>query len=234
MATGRRRPGRVRIIRMLILVLPALGAALLMVPAIALGWIQLSIGSAQPLSVSTSAGYAQSLYLSAATNSAITGPSPLGVDRKATSLVYVQEGKMADLCLVPRLRVPLVDLPVNLKITTDSVVNLGQITLAADGGALKAIELPATVVRFGEAPAGVPGAEDGRLGLQTVAEQAEEKGEDLDAGWMERVGLPTGPEEDEAPVTFENMAMESYGLVLDGGIVLRSLDIDLGLRELNC
>lgn len=135
--------------RFLALAAPATGAALAMVPAIALGWITVGITSAAPIDVRTSGGTSESLTLVAAADGRLTEIAT-GTGRAAPT-VELTDSRLDDLCLVPRLDVPLLG-RVSITLATGRTVDVGRITLATSSADAAGLHLPETTLGTSEAP----------------------------------------------------------------------------------
>lgn len=203
MVDHRPRQGGVRVGRFLLLTAPATVACLAVVAGIALGWVSVSLATVRPLDLDTSAGSAESMYLSMSTDASVTGLAVAGAPRMV-AVVQVRKGDLDDLCLVPRITLPVLGDLASLRISTGGHVALGAVTLAATRGSLGAVDLPATVV-------GGPSPDPQSPGGFSVRTQAGADGLRLEA-----------------------MSLEAYGLVLEDGLSLRSLRLSPRLGDQHC
>lgn len=129
----------------LLVTLPATVVSLALIPAIVFGWISVTIVSRTPMGIVISGGSAQEVSVGLSSDVGITGVSTEAGSR-AASRIEAHDSRLDDLCLVLRPGLPLVDDTVGLTIAVNSEVSLGQITLAADHGALGTIDLPTTTI----------------------------------------------------------------------------------------
>jgi len=193
--------GGTRPLRFLVVAAPATGACLGLVAGIALGYVSVAFAAARPFDVATRHGDADSLYFALDTDSAITGLS-MG-DPRSAALVEVTDGRLDDLCLTPRLDLPIVGRLASLKIASGGRVGLGDTTLAA-----------------GE-------SQVGGLGVPHLDVGARGDGEHPGAFSLRAGG-------DGEPVKLDGVDLRAYGLVLEGGIRLRTLALRPALGDQNC
>lgn len=195
--------GKVRMGRFLLVTAPATAACLGVVACIALGWVSVSLATVRPLELATSEGTAESLDLSLGTDASVTGLL-VAREPRAVAVMQVRRGDLHDLCLVPRITLPVVGELGSLRIATGRHVVLGTVALAATKGSLGGIDLPVTVIG---------GA----------------SGEDLAPGAFSARTVPgTGD------VRLEEMSLQAYGLVLEDGIDMRSLTLRPALGDQAC
>ncbi len=200
-------PGGVAWGRFVAVAAPATLVALLMVPAILLGWITLTISSAEPIGVSTTAGTAGDLTVVAGSSGNVVSLAPAGVDGVAPML-ELSDTHLEDLCLAPRLRAPLLGDLISLRVTSSRPVDIGRITLASSSARSGNLSLPPTTLGYRTAP-DVAGAPDRRALT-------------LDTG--------NGPE----PAALEDADLSVYGLVLEDGISLSSIGFGASRGDLPC
>jgi hypothetical protein len=206
-ATAPLRAGHISLRRFLALVLPGALGALLLVPAIVLGWVSVTIAAARPIAISASHGTARSLVLGTSTDQAVTGTSLPGEGARAAAVVNVTSTELDDLCLLPRFELPLLGRVIGLRLSTSDPVHLGRITLAASEGAAAGLDLPETVV--GTASLGgsqVPGVGTGGFVVRS-----------------------SGGE-----VDFDGLDMPTLGLVLNDGLRLDTLSLRAGVGDQHC
>lgn len=182
---------------------PATVACLAVVAGIALGWVSVSLATVRPLDLDTSAGSAESMRLSVGTDVSVTGLAVAGAPRVVT-VMQVRHGDLDDLCLVPRITLPLLGELGSLRISTGRHVALGGVTLAATRGSLGAVDLPATVVGGAAAEGETPG------------------------------GFSVRTQPGAGDVRLEEMSLEAHGLVLEDGLSLRSLRLSPRLGDQQC
>lgn len=200
-------PGGVAWGRFVAVATPAALAALLMIPAILFGWITLTISSAEPIGVSTSAGTADDLTVVAGSSGNVVSLAPAGVDGVAPML-ELSDTHLEDLCLAPRLRAPLVGDLISLRVTSSHPVDIGRITLASSSARTGHLSLPPTTLGYRSA--------------SDVAGAPHQRALTLDTG--------TGRE----PAALEDAELAVYGLVLEDGISLSSIGFGASRGELPC
>lgn len=155
--------------RFLAVTLPAVGASLLVGAAALVGWLPVSLVSARPLEVGSSAGTADSLRLQPGTERLLTGRA--AEEAHAVAMIRVRGADLADLCLVPRVRLPLLG-AVSVGVRSLAPVSIDHVELAAGDTRLGDVALPRT--RVG-------GAVDQSGGWPALASSGEEVG-DIDLG----------------------------------------------------
>lgn len=148
--------GGVRVLRFLAVAGTSTLGALGVLAGIVLGWISVAFATTQPIDIQTSAGTADSVYLSPSRDVDITGIDSVSEPRSA-GLVRVHGSVLADLCLIPRVELPIIGGIGSLRITSSRPVGLSDVSLAATEGNLAGLDLPATVVGRADGPAGSPG-----------------------------------------------------------------------------
>jgi hypothetical protein len=146
---------------------PALLACLALGVAAVVGWLPVSVVSARPLEVGTSAGAADALRIRAGTEELLTGRSAEGPH--ASAMIRVDGAELEDLCLVPRVRLPLVG-AVSLSLRSLAPVAIDHVELAASDTRLADLTLPRTRVGGRLDPADGPAlartsGEEGGIGL---------------------------------------------------------------------
>jgi hypothetical protein len=194
------RLGGVRPTRFAVVTLPAAAAALLFLPAVVLGWVSVSIASAEPISIATSAGSASSVLITPSTDRSITSVRTSGGTR-GVALLDVTDGELSDLCVVLRPRIPALDRRLAFRVAVAGAVHLGEITLAVGEGGAGAIDLPQTVIGGVAGSRDVPGVVDPTgFAIRTVSGTAR----------------------------FTDLHTQSLGLVLDDGIRLDALSVRVG------
>jgi hypothetical protein len=200
--------GGVRAKRFAVLVTPAAAAALLLVPAIVLGWVSVSIASAEPIGIRTRSGTAGSVFLSASTDTSITSLTTSRGER-GVALLHVVDGTLDDLCLKLRSPIPLLARHLAVRVRSSASVHLGQVTLAVGSGGLDGLDLPQTVVG-GPAGPDAPGAPSARgaagFAVRTVS----------------------------GATTFGDLRTDALGLVLDEGLRLDALSLRVGAGADGC
>lgn len=198
---GRTRGATIRR-RFLVVALPAFAACAGIGAAIVLGYLTVSLASARPIEITSSYGDADALSLVMSTDREITGLD-MGSARPQ-AMVQVTGAKFDDLCLVPRLELPIFGGLASIRLRTGDEVGLRDVTLSA-AQARAGIDLPATVI----------GAAAGERGLTP-------------GGFMIETAQTSGE------VKFEKVQMQAYGLVLADGITLRSLNVRPALGDQHC
>lgn len=207
MATPTSPSGGVAWRRFVAVAAPAALVTLLMVPAILFGWITLTISSAEPIEVSTSAGTADGLTVVAGNSGDVVALAPAGVGGAAPMLA-LSGTHLEDLCLAPRLRAPLLGELIRFRVTSSRPVDIGRITVASSSARTGHLSLPTTTLGYRTA-SDVAGAPDRRvLTLDT--------------------GTGTGQ------TTLEDADLSVYGLVLQDGIGLSSIGLSVSRGDLPC
>ena len=122
--------GGVRPWRFLMVTAPATVACLAVVAGIVLGYVSVAIAGSQPLDMTTSHGTGDSMRIAAASDDLVTGLD-VDSDLRATAKITVESPSLDDLCLLPRVTLPLIGDVGWLRINSDSEVDLGSVVLAA-------------------------------------------------------------------------------------------------------
>ncbi|RNL65076.1 hypothetical protein EFK50_03625 [Nocardioides marmoriginsengisoli] len=188
--------------RFLAVTAPSFAACAAIGAAIVLGYLTVSLAAARPIEISSSHGAADSLALVMSTDRAITGLDMGSVRPQA--LVHLTGAEFDDLCLVPRLELPIIGGLASIRLHTGDAVGLRDVTLSA-AQTRAGVDLPATVI----------GAAAGDQGLTP-------------GGFMIETARTRGG------VDLERVEMQAYGLVLADGITLRSLKVRPALGDQHC
>jgi hypothetical protein len=198
MSPATSRVGGVRLWRFLLVTAPATVACLAMGAGVFLGYISVAIAASQPLDMATSHGTSDSMKIALSTDDLVTG---LDVDtpERAVAKITVEKSKLDDLCLLPRLKLPLLGDIGWLKINSSSHVDLGSVVLAAGKGSLAGLTLPQTTI--GGSPDGF-----------TMYAEGASPGE----------------------VVMDGLDLQAYGLVLDKGMMMRTLTLTPGRGAGSC
>lgn len=194
-------PGGVRLRRFLLIAAPATGAALMLVPAILLGWVSVAIASSDPIGIAVSSGTAGSVYISASTNQRVVPHNPEQGD-SGVALLNVTDGVLADLCLALDIDLPLLPQDPVVRLRSVDTVHIGEITLAASDGVLDNIDLPATGIGFVDGGSRIPGASESAFSIRTI----------------------------EGSTRFRDLHTDTLALVLDRGVRLDALRLRAGLE----
>ncbi len=205
-AAGGDRQGGVRPLRFLLVTAPATVACVAVVAGIVLGYLSVAIAGSRPLDMTTSHGTGDSMRIAVATDDLITGLDTES-DPRAAAKITVEAPSLDDLCLLPRVTLPLIGEVGWLRINSDSQVDLGSVVLAAGRGQLEGLSSPSTTIgeTAGDYLPGAPGA------FSVYAEGA-------------------GPGE----VIMDGLEMQAYGMILDKGMMMRSLSLTPGRGEASC
>lgn len=168
--TGRARPRPPRYAgtaprRFVAVTLPATLACLLFGTAALVGWVPVSVVSARPLEIGSSAGVVDSLRLQPGTEQLLTGRSASAPH--AVAMIRVRGADFEDLCLVPRFRVPFLG-PLSVGVRSLAPVSIAHVALAAGDTRLDGVALPRT--RVG-------GAVDQSAGWPALASSGEGSGD---------------------------------------------------------
>lgn len=198
--------GGLRIGRFVAVTLPCTIACLAVVAGIVVGWISVAFASSKPLDLSTTRGAADRMSIAMGGDSGVTGIAMDEQDRPV-AVVRVQDAEMDDLCLVPRLNLPVVGKLISLKLTTGRTVRMNSVDLAAGATTLDGLRVPQTTIG---AAAGTDGVRGHAGGFGVVSE-----------------GAP-------GAIVMDRLAMQAYGLRLNDGISLRSLALRAELGDQDC
>lgn len=204
-----RAAGGVRIWRFLLVTAPATVACLTVVAGIFLGWFPVSISAARPIAVGVTHGTADSLAMGAATDRSITGLETTR-DGRGVALVDIGDGQLDDLCLLPRVYLPLLGRSASLRITSGTDVLLSQVTLAAKD--MNASQLETPEVSIGYVP------EDG----------LEEK------GFTGGPGSFTLTSSGDDAIVMDDLAVAAYGMVLPDGMRLSTIGLRPSFDDQTC
>lgn len=204
-----RTAGGVRLWRFLIVTAPATVACLTVVAGIFLGWFPVSISAARPIAVGVTHGTADSLQMGAATDQSITGLETTREGR-GVALVDIADGRLDDLCLLPRVYLPLLGRTASLRITSPDDVLLSQVTLAARDMKASQLQTPEVSIGF------VPGS-----GL-------------LDKGFTGGPGSFSLASSGDDQIVMDDLAVAAYGMVLPDGMRLSSLGLRPSFDDQSC
>lgn len=205
-STENARQGGVRLLRFLLVAAPATVACLAVVVGIVLGYVSVAIAGSRPLDLTTSHGVGDSMRIAPASDDLVIG---LDVDseERAAAKITVESPRLDDLCLLPRVTLPLIGDVGWLRISSDAQVDLGSVVLAAGHGTLEGLSAPSTTI--GESAGGyLPGAP----GAFSVYAEGENPGE----------------------VVMDGLDLQAYGLILDKGMMMRHLSLTPGRGEASC
>ncbi|HSV38956.1 MAG TPA: DUF6230 family protein [Nocardioidaceae bacterium] len=196
--------GRVRLGRFFAVIAPCVAACLGVVLAIMSGWISVAFASSYPLDLTSSQGRADRLSITLGTDREVTGMD--GGDRaRPVALLHVSKAELADLCLVPRLKLPVIGRMFSLRISSGRTVRMGSANLAAAQATVDGLEVPHTYV--GASPEDSP-ARPGGFAMATGGER----------GSVRLDGLDT----------------QVYGLTLEDGMSLRSIVLRPRFGDQHC
>lgn len=196
-------PGRILPLRFLMLAGPSTAGALVMAAGIFTGALEVKIASAEPIGIASTHGTAQNLVVGAGADTAATGTAVAG-EYRGVALVHLTDGRLDDLCLMPRFGLPAVPGRLTIKLSSASAVHLGEVTLAVDSAGVGQLDTRRTVVGAG------PGAGAPKQQFEIATE--------------------TG----ERAVEIREFGLETFGLTLDEGLDLRTLAVRVGVGDQPC
>ena len=167
--------GGVRPRRFLALIVPSGLAAVGVGAAIILGYLSLQITAARPIAMGSSGGSADSVVMTLGTMATVVETDTYKKAHDAAAVLDVQGAEFDNLCMVPRIRLPLLGTRLNVRLNLNSAVKVPDVSMSAVGhNALGTLSLPATRVG-GVAPQGAPGATPGGFSVFTLP-----SGDDVD------------------------------------------------------
>lgn len=204
-----RAAGGVRLWRFLIVTGPATLACLGVVAGIFLGWFPVSISGARPIAVGVTHGTADSLAMGAASDQSITDLETTQSSR-GVALVDIADGRLDDLCLLPRVYLPLLGRTASLRITSGNDVLLKEVTLAAKD--MKASTLQTPRVSIGYAP----------------------EPEQMDKGFTGGPGSFSIASSGDDAIVMDDLAVSAYGMVLPDGMRLSSIGLRPSFDDQTC
>ncbi|MFT4264308.1 MAG: hypothetical protein QM572_13055 [Nocardioides sp.] len=176
--------------RFVLICAPAILAIAVMVPGFFVGYMPAAFATVEPIGIGTSSGSSASMDLTAGAN----------------PVINVRDGKLDDLCLIPRISVlPFLPSVLSIRLTSDSRVSLGSITFSASTTAARGLGLPATSV------GGSGGRDDDSTGPVSIHTTATDQ-----------------------RVRFDHLATDAYALRLEHGLSLTSLRAGVGFGRLTC
>lgn len=174
--------------RFVVVCAPAVIALLIMVPGIFIGYVPARFTTVEPIGVGTTHGTSTDMELAAGIN----------------PIIHVSDGRLDDLCLVPRISVlPVVPTLLSLRFYSPASVSLGEISFVGSGTAAHGLDLPSATVGNGA-------TKDGPTGPFSVATAGGGR------------------------VQFRDLATDAYTLDLNHGLSVRSLRLGLSLGHLDC
>jgi hypothetical protein len=197
--------GGVRFVRFLAVTVPSALGCIGVVAAIALGYVSVAFASTEPLDLVTTRGAADRMTISLGTDDSVTGMDGPGEPRPV-AIVRIGGAELQDLCLVPRVKLPVLGRTLALTISSSRTVRMDSASLGVDRSVISGLTLPRTEV--GAAlDAGAPGQQGG-FGARTVG--------------------------GDKSVLMEDAHLKVYGLTLDKGLSMRSLGLKPELGDDTC
>lgn len=197
--------GGVRFWRFLAVTVPASLGCVGVVAAIALGYISVAFASTEPLDLVTTRGAADRMTISLGTDDSVTGLDGPGEPRPV-AIVRIKGAELQDLCLVPKVKVPVLGRTLAITISSSRKVAMGSASLGVDRSVISGLTLPRTEI--GAAlDEGAPGAPGG-FGARTVG--------------------------GDKSVLLADAHLKVYGLSLDEGLSMRSFGLKPNLGDDSC
>ena len=196
--------GGVRLGRFVAVITPCVVACLAVVLAIMSGRISVAFASSYPLDLTSSHGRADRLSIALGTDAEVTGIERDDPARRV-AVIQVSEAELADLCLLPRLELPVIGRMLSLRISSGRTVRMGSASLAAGEATLDRLDVPHTYV--GASPTDSP-ARPGGFAMATGGEPGSVQLDGLDA--------------------------QVYGLTLEDGMSMRSLALRPRFGDQHC
>lgn len=111
-----------------------------------LGHVSVVITSTQPITMASSGGTSDSMVLGVGTVATIVEDDDALAGDSAAAMVRMGTTHLDDLCLVPRVQLPLVGDLLSIRIRSAAPVTLGDVTLAAAGARLGGLQAPRTTM----------------------------------------------------------------------------------------
>ena len=195
--------GRVDPVLFLRLIVPATLACLAIGALAVLGYIQVVITTVHPIVMATSGGTADEMTLGIDSVSGVAGRDAVGPEQGA-ALVRLEEGRFADLCLIPTVDVPIIGGRLSLRLVTSRPVRLPAAALAVTDGTVRALGTPRTTIGASRGVGETPG-------VFTVLTDASHEA-----------------------IRLGQTDMAVHGIVLDGGLRLSSLSARPSFGTLTC
>ena len=133
--------GRVRISRFLAVTTPAVLACGGLVLAIMLGYVSVAFASTYPLDLTSSHGTADRLAIALGSDAEVSGIEHAAKGRRI-AVINVSDAELADLCLVPRLKLPVVGRLFSLRISSGRTVKMASASLATAEATVARLDVP--------------------------------------------------------------------------------------------
>ncbi|KQZ68558.1 hypothetical protein ASD66_14765 [Nocardioides sp. Root151] len=147
--TNVRGAGGVGLWRFLLVTGPATVISLGIGALAVLGYVSVVITSTQPITMASSGGTSDSMVLGVGTVGTIVEDDDALAGDSAAAMVRMGTTHLDDLCLVPRVELPLVGDLLSIRIRSAAPVTLGDVTLAASGARLGGLHTPRTTMGLG-------------------------------------------------------------------------------------